>query len=241
MCSILFSDHKFYGCGATILSCDPVIIVSAAHCFWGLSDFTISRLKIACGDHIVDSAYDDESEGPLDSNEVRLTINNIIFHPDYDSASFMADIAVIQVSDPSRLKCMVDIVWPVCFPNRGQNYAGNSDTLVTGWGWTEVSNLSPTLLKANVELVNNSVCEDAMGADRISDGMVCAGGENKDTCLGDSGGPLVSRSSPGEGYSLVGITSWGKGCAVPGTYGVYTRVAYFMDWVARHFGFIEVG
>ena len=32
-CAILDSEDRFYGCGATILSCDPVIIVSAAHCF----------------------------------------------------------------------------------------------------------------------------------------------------------------------------------------------------------------
>ena len=31
-CGILDSDDYFYGCGATIISCDPVIIVSAAHC-----------------------------------------------------------------------------------------------------------------------------------------------------------------------------------------------------------------
>ena len=32
-CGILNSDNSFFGCGATIISCDPVIIVSAAHCF----------------------------------------------------------------------------------------------------------------------------------------------------------------------------------------------------------------
>ena len=32
-CAIKFSDDTFYGCGATIISCDPVIIISAAHCF----------------------------------------------------------------------------------------------------------------------------------------------------------------------------------------------------------------
>jgi len=52
MCSILFNDNTFYGCGATLISCDPLIILSAAHCFWGLSDFTISRLKVGCGDHV---------------------------------------------------------------------------------------------------------------------------------------------------------------------------------------------
>jgi len=34
-CMIQKSDGSFYGCGATIISCDPVIIISAAHCFQG--------------------------------------------------------------------------------------------------------------------------------------------------------------------------------------------------------------
>ena len=32
-CSIRNSDGSFYGCGATLISCDPVIIISAAQCF----------------------------------------------------------------------------------------------------------------------------------------------------------------------------------------------------------------
>ena len=51
---------------------------------------------------------------------------------------------------------------------------------------------------------------------------------------------MISRTSPGKGYSLVGITSWGDGCAVPGTYGVYTRVEQYVDWVAGQMGFIGV-
>ena len=36
-CGILTSDNKFYGCGATIINCNPVVIVSAAHCFQGVN------------------------------------------------------------------------------------------------------------------------------------------------------------------------------------------------------------
>ena len=34
-CGILDRYDYFYGCGAIIISCDPVIILSAAHCFQG--------------------------------------------------------------------------------------------------------------------------------------------------------------------------------------------------------------
>ena len=32
-CALLRPDESFYGCSAILLSCDPVIIVTAAHCF----------------------------------------------------------------------------------------------------------------------------------------------------------------------------------------------------------------
>ena len=52
----------------------------------------------------------------------------------------------------------------------------------------------------------------------------------KDTCNGDSGGPMtVAR---GKERVLVGLVSWGKGCAQAGIPGVYTRVSAFADWIA---------
>ena len=53
-------------------------------------------------------------------------------------------------------------------------------------------------------------------------GMFCAGGLGTDACQGDSGGPLTIPFLPNR-YQLVGIVSWGEGCAK--TYGVYTDVA----------------
>ena len=62
----------------------------------------------------------------------------------------------------------------------------------------------------------------------IADSMICAGTGGKDSCQGDSGGPLVD----GKGY-LIGIVSWGNGCARDGYPGVYTETSYFVDWVQK--------
>ena len=59
----------------------------------------------------------------------------------------------------------------------------------------------------------------------------------KDTCQGDSGGPLVARATGvDDGYSLIGVVSWGYGCAVPGLYGVYAEFSHYLGWVKEQFG-----
>lgn len=64
----------------------------------------------------------------------------------------------------------------------------------------------------------------------ITDRMMCAGYTKlrKDSCQGDSGGPLVFNST------LIGIVSWGHGCATPGKYGVYTVVSLQKAWIIKN-------
>ena len=80
-----------------------------------------------------------------------------------------------------------------------------------------------------------------MGEEEITPGMICAGAGGKDTCKGDSGGGIVSRSNDTGEYSAIGVTSWGRGCARPDTLGVYTNVAFYLDWVAGNYGYSGVG
>jgi secreted trypsin-like serine protease len=64
---------------------------------------------------------------------------------------------------------------------------------------------------------------------------ICAGGSSKGgkgTCKGDAGGPLQCQSADKKWYQI-GITSWGKPCAKPGIPDVFTRVAYFRDWIEK--------
>ena len=90
------------------------------------------------------------------------------------------------------LACREGAVWPACLPARGEKYAGNTETVATGWGTTKfiyipglVSisfDVSPILLKTSLVPVTNTVCEAAMGRGRIQPGMICAAAEDTDTC-----------------------------------------------------------
>ena len=54
--------------------------------------------------------------------------------------------------------------------------------------------------------------------------MICGGDQNLDTCQGDSGGPLIANID-GK-FTLVGVTSWGKGCGGPNSPGVYSDISH---------------
>ena len=63
--------------------------------------------------------------------------------------------------------------------------------------------------------------------------MICGGETGIDTCQGDSGGPLIANID-GK-FTLVGVTSFGKGCAQKNKPGVYTKVSNFLDFINNTF------
>jgi secreted trypsin-like serine protease len=88
------------------------------------------------------------------------------------------------------------------------------------------------LQQVQVPIVSLSDCKESYGSE-ITARMICAGlpAGGKDSCQGDSGGPLIVRDSQGRWQVLAGIVSWGEGCALPGFFGVYSRVAVLRKWL----------
>ncbi|KAL4700352.1 hypothetical protein H8959_014356 [Pygathrix nigripes] len=62
--------------------------------------------------------------------------------------------------------------------------------------------------------------------------MICAGGEKgMDSCKGDSGGAFaVQDPNDKTKFYIAGLVSWGPQC---GTYGLYTRVQNYVDWIKK--------
>merc|ERR1711872_987316 len=100
---------------------------------------------------------------------------------------------------------------------------------VSGWGTLSSGGNQPTVLnEVDVTVQSNAQCQSSYGSS-ITSNMLCAADAGKDSCQGDSGGPLVAQEN-GK-YALIGVVSWGYGCAFSGYPGVYARVTEKMDWI----------
>ncbi|XP_036960339.1 suppressor of tumorigenicity 14 protein homolog [Acanthopagrus latus] len=165
---------------------------------------------------------------------VRRNVRRIIAHSEYNPLSYNNDIALMELDASVNLN---QNIWPICLPSPTYDFPAGQDAWITGWGATREGGLAATVLqKAEVRIVNSTVCKSLMSED-VTDRMLCAGvlKGGVDACQGDSGGPL-SVTGPSGRVFLAGVVSWGDGCARRNKPGVYTRVTKFRRWIKENSG-----
>lgn len=103
--------------------------------------------------------------------------------------------------------------------------------MLSGWGAvSEDGDRTYTLQKVEVPIVPQWECKWLYTHTELSDDMFCAGRAGRDSCSGDSGGPVVANGL------LVGVVSWGEGCAHPGYPGIYASVEKLRKWIFQNSG-----
>ncbi|CAF1477615.1 unnamed protein product, partial [Rotaria magnacalcarata] len=196
-------------------------ILTAAHCVSGVS---ASQVTIYAGSN---TRFSGQSR----------VATSITVHPSYVSSTKVNDIALIQLGTPLTMSS--SSVSAICIPavssttlTAGEWPSSGLYVVAVGWGTLqEGGSSSATLQQVTVQTVDYqaSTCSPLLYNRQL---QFCAGvsGGGKDTCQGDSGGPLMMFTTSNQ-WVLVGLTSYGIGCARAAYPGVYTRVAYYQDWI----------
>lgn len=216
--ALLMYNKRFY-CGASLIN--ERYLLTAAHCVDG---FYKDNMSVRLMEH---DRNDDKETMVIERN-----ISRIIKHSGYSDSTFNNDIALLRMGAPVPFE---NGLMPVCLPQRGRSFSG-LDGLITGWGVkSQGGATSPVLQEVTVPILSNTDCRKSKyGPRRITDNMICAGlaEGGKDACQGDSGGPMHIVN--GTRHEVVGVVSWGEGCARPGYPGVYSRVNRYLTWIARN-------
>ncbi|XP_012527985.1 melanization protease 1 [Monomorium pharaonis] len=226
-----------YLCGGSIIS--SRYILTAAHCVTLLpSDVRLIGVRI--GEHDISKERDCETD--LNGREVvcaeryqDLDVDSFYFHPGYTKTKQQNDIALIRVN--VTMSFTPQNVKPICLPFGSAINLTKKKAVVTGWGLTEYDLTSSELLQAKLPIVPNDRCEEIYKPSKeIWYKQLCAGGQMAvDSCNGDSGGPLQASSKYNNLIMRIvqyGIVSYGMTpCGIEGIPGVYTNVAYYMDWI----------
>ncbi len=170
-------------------------------------------------------------------DRVRLKVLKSYVHPQYSSSKSSNDFALLELSeaiDFSSGKMSAIEIADATLESSGGLEDGTMTT-VLGWGVTSENGSQPSIMRqVDVPLVSRERANVKEAYDnQIDETMLAAGYDKggKDSCQGDSGGPLVIRDASSKTQTLVGVVSFGDGCARPKKYGIYSNVSYAHAWI----------
>ena len=177
-----------------------------------------------------------------------MSLKAIVVHENFDSTTFMNDIALIKLDRPVKL---TNFVRTVCLQEKSEQDLAIPGTygIATGWGVrkalklgqsAQLKDMSNVLHYSSLKIQNDQFCSNrAMPFSVNSTVTFCSGdGQRRSgTCSGDGGGAFVRKTQRRDGkrrsWVATGTVSWGKGCGQKDEPGYYTKVYPFIEWIKK--------
>jgi len=232
--------ERTHRCGGALIADN--LVLTAAHCVEEVKGGVLTHRRVRLGTQ------------DLATGGATYRIVAVVFPTERQTeGSGLYDIALLRIAaDAETVKLPPGRAKPIRLLGDQQGdrrLAAYDPVSVTGWGFTSARaaggkrtltgdplRSAPALQQVGLGVMPEAKCEavpDYRG--KLGSSVICAGSSipGKDACNGDSGGPVVRRQ--GAEFVLVGLVSWGRGCALPDTPGIYTNVTNpaYRAWIER--------
>ncbi len=213
-------EEAFEVCTASFLT--DRVLLTAAHCLPETDDGGEPQaLSIKIG---VD-AYDD---GP------RLKVDRVLAHPDYDSTTYVSDVAVIRLAESYSEAKPLKLARPQDL--RGASLSRMSRVQAVGFGRSNAGRgenesyeglgRMRTVDLQSIDFVSSSTSEELLIQVDMNHG--------RGFCEGDSGGPALLKAGRGKS-GIIGVASTfeSRGPKDCNQFGYYTNVLPHLEWIKR--------
>ncbi|NXG25692.1 ACRO protein, partial [Grallaria varia] len=203
----------------------PKWVLTVAHCF--ARGGAVSQWEVVLG------AADLTAPGP----KAKLRhIRRLLVHQHYAPALASNNIALLELDEP--LECS-DYIQLACVPKSYLKVSELKSCYIAGWRTTMDSEPH---VKWPLTPLPMRVWRFQPPSRAFPCWECCSGRAGSATAAppvpepsllpqGDSGGPLVCKDNTGDFFWLVGMASWGKGCAGTKRPGIFISTQPFHNWM----------